>query len=121
MGNAFNRIRLLARSNSGETITETLVATLIAGLALLMLAVVIASSSGIIGKSRDFMDNYYGLNNNIVEKEATSTTGSVALATSGATGYTVPLAPGKDSVSVTFYYDSSDNLAGIVAYERASS
>ena len=60
-----SRIRLALRNTHGETITEVLVAMVIVGLALLMLAVVIASSSSIVKKDREYMEDYYETGNTL--------------------------------------------------------
>ena len=54
-------------SNKGETIGETLVALLISALALLMLAGSITSSTGLVTRSREKMDEYYDKNAELVE------------------------------------------------------
>lgn len=56
------RLRKKLKSLSGETLTETLVALLIAALALTMLAGAIAASSNVINKSRDRLEKYYEAN-----------------------------------------------------------
>ena len=53
------RIMAKLRSQAGESIAETLVATLIAALALLMLAGAVSSASNIITRSNDAMNDYY--------------------------------------------------------------
>lgn len=49
-------------NNAGESIGEVLVALLISGLALLMLAGAIASSSRLVEKSKDTQAKYYSAN-----------------------------------------------------------
>lgn len=53
-------------NRSGETIGETLVALLIASLALVMLAGAIATSSGIITRSSNTINEYYDTNESVV-------------------------------------------------------
>lgn len=55
------------RSTSGESIAETLVAVLIAALALLMLAGTVNSSSRIITKSQTNMEKYYQVYNSLAD------------------------------------------------------
>lgn len=55
------------RSTSGESIAETLVAVLIAALALLMLAGTVNSSSRIITKSQTNMERYYQVYNTLAD------------------------------------------------------
>ncbi len=52
------------RGKSGETISETLVALLIAALALVMLAGAIGAATRIITNSRDRVNEYYDANQN---------------------------------------------------------
>ena len=54
-------------STSGESIAETLVAVLIAALALLMLAGTINSASRIITRSQQELSNYYSVNNQMTD------------------------------------------------------
>ncbi|MBR2528032.1 MAG: hypothetical protein IKE58_06155 [Blautia sp.] len=49
-------------SQAGETIAETLISLLIAALALVMLAAAMSTSSGIIVRSREKLDEYYSAN-----------------------------------------------------------
>lgn len=57
------KMRKRVRDEQGETITETLVSVLIGGLALLMLAVVLATANHIVMDSRHAMDDYYTATN----------------------------------------------------------
>lgn len=59
MNKTNERIRNKIRSTKGETISETLVALLIAALALVMLAGVVSSASRIVTQSRESLDAYY--------------------------------------------------------------
>lgn len=62
------------KSNSGESIAETLVAVLIAALALLMLAGTINTSSNLITTSQENMSDYYA-KNNAIEVRSSSASG----------------------------------------------
>ena len=53
------KILLKIRSQSGESIGETLVALLISSLALVMLAGAVSSASNIITRSNQVMSDYY--------------------------------------------------------------
>lgn len=103
-------VRSLIRGERGETITETLVAVLIGGLALLMLAVVMATSNHIISDSKNAMNDYYGNTNQIALASGSGTkSGTVTLSVVGdTTGSSIT----KD---VTY---SIDKVAGktVVAY-----
>ncbi len=56
------------KSTSGESIAETLVAVLIAALALLMLAGSVNTSSNLITQSQSKLEDYYSKNNTLVEQ-----------------------------------------------------
>ncbi len=61
-------------STSGESIAETLVAVLIAALALLMLSGTIITASNLITNSQDKLEDYYQANNTLVlESESEGT------------------------------------------------
>ena len=53
-----NNIKNKIRNQAGETIAETLVALLIAALALTMLAGAVTTASGMVLKSKDRIDKY---------------------------------------------------------------
>ena len=55
------------KSNSGESLTETLVALLIAALAVAMLAGAVAAASSMVLKTRDKLDSYYNQNDKVVQ------------------------------------------------------
>ncbi len=54
-----DRLRKKLKSKTGESISETLVALLIAALALVMLAAAMSSVSSVIFTSRDKLEEYY--------------------------------------------------------------
>ncbi len=53
-----NRIKAKLRGRAGESIAETLIATLIAALALVMLAGAVASAARIVTTSRKAIEEY---------------------------------------------------------------
>lgn len=67
------------RSKAGETISETLVALLIAALALVMLAGAIYSAKNIIDNSRTKFSEYYSANENLVTLDEAASTGSAQI------------------------------------------
>ena len=84
---AVTKMRKRVRNERGETITETLVSVLIGGLALLMLAVVLATANHIVMDSRHAMDDYYATTNNMaIASGSTSGSVTVALTKSNAAG-----------------------------------
>ena len=62
------RILKKLSSQSGESIGETLVALLIAALALTMLAGAVSSAMNIVTRSKKSMDDYYTVNNAVVAR-----------------------------------------------------
>ena len=75
------------RNTRGETISETLVALLIASLALVMLAGAITAANSIVRKSRDKLDDYYTANEVMVTMPAnTITSTSTSTSNSNSTG-----------------------------------
>ena len=57
---------------SGESISETLIALLVASLALVMLAGAISSGSNSITKSKDKLDKYYNATEDVVTRSSAS-------------------------------------------------
>lgn len=74
------------KGQSGETLTETLVALLIAALALTMLAGMISSTTRIVTQSKTTMKSYYDKNNMIAEQGTTGDSATITLALAGVTG-----------------------------------
>ena len=100
----------------GESITEVLVAIVISGLAILMLATVIATAVNVNQASRRAMNEYYAANNNVVVG-GVSTTGSVSL-TSGSDP--ISLAD-SDSVAVTCHIGTQADGTLVVSYVEQES
>lgn len=84
------KIILKLRSSNGESLTETLVALLIAAIALVMLASMISSTTRIVTQSKTKMTEYYKAN-----KTVAAQTGE-----------------GTDDASVTITDDASDTING---------
>lgn len=110
-------LRDIVRSQRGETITEVLVSMVIAGLALLMLATVIATSSSIVRNSRAAMESYYDTTNKLESYSETGKTGTITPS--------VPLAIGStgsavNSISVQVYVEV-DGSNTIATYTETSS
>ena len=110
-----SRIRLALRNTHGETITEVLVAMVIVGLALLMLAVVIASSSSIVKKDREYMEDYYETGNALAMYSGDPKyEGTLTVTLSGTP---VKLSPESgNSISIDVYADEDDT---VVSYKKA--
>jgi len=87
------------RSNSGESIGETLVALLISALALVMLAGAISTAARLITKSETVMEKYY-----------TGMNGLGTPATSGTDTLTVTLTSGASTVHLFGNDDPSSTV-----------
>lgn len=99
------KMRKRVRDEQGETITETLVSVLIGGLALLMLAVVLATANHIVMDSRHAMDDYYATTNKMATTSGnTDGTVTVALTQSNAAG-TGSTTLASTSVNVNYVID----------------
>lgn len=95
------------RSRSGETLAETLVALLIAAVALVMLASMISSTTGIVTQSKETIETYYAANNTVAEQGGASTSGSVTIA-----------GDNIDSQSYEVSYDINSTFSGtpVISY-----
>ena len=87
------------RSRAGESITETLVALLIAALALTMLAGAVSSAGQIVMRSRDKLNSYYEEAVSVVEMSGSGTSGSVKITGSS-------IAPAGEEHDITIYSNS---------------
>ena len=68
------------KSNSGESISEVLIASLVVSLAFVMVVSMVTSSQKIIKKTDDAMDNYYE-QRNAYEKGTAETSHAVVIVT----------------------------------------
>ena len=85
------------KSKAGETIGETLVALLIASFALLMLAGAISTSTGIITRSSDKIDNYFEkANSSLVEMKDAASGNVVIKEKTGSVRMNVPVTYGTN-------------------------
>ncbi len=112
---AARRTRKKLKSPAGETLTETLVALLIAALALTMLAGAIASSFGVIQRGREKLDQYYTANeaaDGVVKMSGDGTAGKVTL-----TDAENQLSHGD--INVSYYTNDKFNNMPVVAYKIA--
>ncbi len=100
------------RNYSGESIAETLVAVLIAALALLLLAGPINTATNLITKSKNLLDTYYTANNNLALEETKA--GTLVVTMNDNTGTSV-----SESWTVNYYqpaYDDDDDTLGNTDY-----
>lgn len=92
------------KSRSGESIAETLVAVLIAALALLLLAGTINTASNLITKSKNLLDTYYTANNNLATEKTKTGTLTVTMQDNAGTSV-------SESWSVNYYQPAYDDDA----------
>ncbi len=107
--NALKRISC----NAGESISETLIALLVAALALTMFAGAISSSANVINKGRIKMDEYYDANESIVTMTGTSQTGKTVTITDGS-NFT------QSGIDITYYTNDYLGNTSIVTYKKTS-
>lgn len=80
------RLRARLKGRAGESIAETLIALVIACLAITMLAGIITSSTRLISQSKDALADYYEANNAIADETAADPkTASVTIEGDGVT------------------------------------
>ena len=104
-------IQRKCKSTRGETLTEVLAASVVSGLAILLLAVAISAAANMNINSARVMDEYYAADKSFVEA-------------SGGTGGSVSLNYNGDPLS----FDAGNQVvftineeSAIVAYEKAQS
>ncbi len=95
------------RSKAGETIAETLVALLIAALALVMLAGAITSGTSAITRSKKKLDEYYKESESVAQR-ASGGTGTVTIT---ATGVNLP------AYSVNYYKNDEFSKKPVISYK----
>ncbi len=98
------------KSNSGESIAETLVAVLIAAVALLMLAGTVNTASNLISNSQDKLKQYYEANNNLEQRNGGTLGKKVTISGAGT------LLDGN-SYSATTYENNELKSGAVIAYD----
>ncbi|MBP3900922.1 MAG: hypothetical protein J6D53_05585 [Blautia sp.] len=113
-----NRIRAKLTSNAGESIGETLVALLIASLALVMLAGAISSGARVILRSEKKVDEYYLENNKISSMEGSTEqlTVKIKTKTGDGPGEEVSLTGNDSPVSANAYTNSVFENKKVIYY-----
>ncbi|MBQ7692603.1 MAG: hypothetical protein IJT29_03230 [Oscillospiraceae bacterium] len=108
------------RGRAGESISETLVALLVAALALVMLAGAVSSGSNVINRSRQKLRTYYDINEKITKRISTAdthyATGSAPLSIKSSEPMDDSLK--KQSIIVQYYKNDEFADAPVVAYKR---
>ncbi len=108
------KLRNKLNSHSGESISETLVALLIAALAMVMLAGAIGAASTIILGSRKKMKDYYDSNAGIVSMSSSETASGTITITDDSTSGKITITP----INVTFYKNETFNQKTVVSYKE---
>ena len=106
------KIKKKLNSQTGESIGETLVALLIAALALVMLAGAMTTASGIVTKSRDKLggeNGYYSKIENLVKMES-GTRGTVNITGTGL----------GQEVNIVYVENKAFSRTPVIAYKKAS-
>ncbi len=110
------RIKRKLNSQAGESIGETLVALLIAVLALVMLAGALSASNGVVMKGRNKLDEYYSANDassGIVKRTSGGTSVSGGITIRDDTG-TIS----DTSYDITYYKNAEFENRTVIAYDR---
>lgn len=100
------------RSNAGESITETLVALLIAALAIVMLAGAVAAASNMVLTARNKLDKYYDANEKVVQMGNDGSKATVTI-TEKSTGASRRIARGD----ILYYRNDEFKKNPVVAYK----
>ena len=118
-----DKVKKKMQNQSGESIGETLIALLIAALALVMLAGAISASSGTISKCRNTLDLYYDNMERVVNRSSTSTSyysrgdGTVTIKdqtniATGSASYKIA----DQNVNTYYYANKGFNKNPVIAY-----
>lgn len=100
---------------SGESIGETLVALLIAALALVMLAGAISASLGVVNRGRDKLGDYYSANETINNRSGPGSNWSNGITITDSSGIIR-----TQEYSITYYSNSTFGNKPVVAYKYSS-
>lgn len=109
-----SKVRNKLSSRKGESISETLIALLIAALALAMLAGAVASGSAIVKKERSRLKSYYSNNEHIVKLDSLQGPISINITLEEKNGITSSVG----SEPVMYYKNEAFKKKPVVAYKR---
>ncbi len=101
------------RSQAGESIAEVLIATLIAALALMMLAVMISSTVKQVNTSKAAMEAYYAKNAALEQQTTGSSTVEITIKSTSQTGSEITMNVGD----VKLYENTAFNNH-VYAYQK---
>ena len=108
------------KNNHGESLTETLVAILVAGLAMALLSGMISTSVKLTSNSSRDIGRYYDQDKEVALKEdAGKLEGAGTLIIqekNGETTYNI----GKNSISVNYYMNTNATKKPVISYKKAN-
>ena len=118
--NTLKKARQKLARQTGESITEVLVAVLISSLALVILAGMIRSSGSMVSRSQETMDRYIQQENNLATRTGASVAGTVTVKNSA--GAAVKLTDSAQTQLPVRYFTNAE-LGGdpVVSYEGTGS
>lgn len=107
------------RARAGETLAETLIAVLIAAVAVLMLAGMLSTSADMVHKSEAAFNDYYTANNALSTQSGTGATGKALLRDENDNSvYLV----GSADANVLFYVNNkAPNSTPVISYKYNNS
>ena len=114
-----NRLKQKLRSRKGESLAEVLISTLIAAVALVMLASMITTSARLIRNSQEKMTAYYGKDSALAEQKPADTdpdTSTVTVTISGDAGDATVLVPGKSQTNIYYFTNGETGDRQAVSY-----
>lgn len=112
------KLKKKLKSQSGESLAETLVSLLIAALALIMLAGAMSASSGVITRSKEKLDDYYSANEGdsgvIKMKSGGGTSADLGITiTDSEAVYKIA----NQSFKITYYENDEFSKTPVIAYK----
>ncbi len=121
------KIKRLLTDHRGESLAETLVALLIAGLSMAMLAGMITTSVRITDESTGSFREYYQMDESVASHSSSDPeTETVAIQSGGKNYYigtddsTDTGSTGVPSVTVKYYINTEAKGKSVISYERAT-
>ncbi len=105
------KIRAKLKSRKGDSIAEVLVALLIAGVALVLLASMITSSTNIISRSRERMETYYADNNALAAQSGGGGEATVTVKNGDST---------LETFTVTPFVNHGPGNTDVISYRRSA-
>lgn len=119
-----DKLKRKLRSRAGESLAEVLVSTLIAVLALMILAGLISSTNKMVVRSKKLTEDYVTAANLMAEQSSSGATAELTFYVDGTAGETaVKLTDGSEDdkkIDVTCYTNSTIGGIPVTAYKKGS-